>query len=76
MDEVIRKSISIKMDSVLLDYVDEFAKQNGVSRAGAINVIVSQHMHSQNSLKTLNELMVAYNKEQALKQLEDAQKTL
>jgi hypothetical protein len=59
------------MDPEILKYVDEFAKKNGISRAGAISVMVSQYKQSMDGMKMLTELTAAMKKEQDKKQLED-----
>ena len=68
-----KKTITIKMDPSVLEYVDDFAKSNGISRAGAISVMVSQYKQSMDGIKMLTELTVALKEEQSKKQLPDAE---
>ena len=53
-----KRSVTFKMDPEILKYVDDFAKKNGISRAGAISVMVSQYKQSMDGMKMLTELTV------------------
>lgn len=55
-----KKSIAMKIDRALLEYVDEYAEKNGISRAGAINIMIGQYRQSVEGLKALNDFVQAY----------------
>lgn len=60
-----KKPIYIRLDDELLKYVDEFAEETGITRAGAISVIISQYRKSMNGINSLQRLMDAYEEEKA-----------
>ena len=53
------KRISFMMDVDLLIRVDEYAKKMGITRSGAICILCSSALDSQQSLGTMEELLKA-----------------
>jgi len=64
-----KKLVNIRLEEEILKYVDGFAEKTGVSRAGAISVIIAQYKQSMDGMDTLKNLMAAYQTEQVNKQL-------
>lgn len=69
-----KKAVMIHMEEEVLKYVDGFADKNGISRSGAISVIVSQYRQSMDGVDAIKQLMVAYQAEQEKKQLPEQER--
>jgi hypothetical protein len=60
-----KKPVYVRMDEDVLDYVDSFAEKNGISRAGAISVIVGLYRQSVEGIDSVKKLVLAYEAEKA-----------
>ena len=52
-----KKRVNLALDPLILGYIDNFADVNGISRSGAISVIVANHRQSNEGLASIIELM-------------------
>jgi len=52
-----KKSVTISLEDDILNFIDEFAKQNRISRSGAISVITTQYRQNTVGLGVIAELM-------------------
>lgn len=51
-----KQRLSLTMDSDIVAKVDLYAKKTGISRSGAISVLVTQALNATNALDSINEL--------------------
>jgi metal-responsive CopG/Arc/MetJ family transcriptional regulator len=57
-----KTTISFAIKNEHLDYLDEKAKELGMSRSSFISMMISQHMQQQDLVKTLPELVKVLGK--------------
>lgn len=52
-----KKPVTISLDDEILAFIDEFGKQNGISRSGAISVLATMYRQNTQGLGIIAELM-------------------
>ena len=56
--------VTISLDQSILTSIDEYGKENGISRSGAISVLTNMAINSFKASNSLNDLMKAIQDEQ------------
>lgn len=59
--------LSINLPIELIEKVDNYADNMAINRTSAVAVLLSMALDNQRAINTLEQLMVAYNKEQEQK---------
>ena len=68
-----KNRINISIEDVTLERIDSFAELNGISRSGAISVMVNQCMASVNGLEALSMIAKEAQKQSQLEVSERAE---
>lgn len=71
MIKEIKPRITISINKDILQGVDDYANLNGLSRAGAISVLVMNSLNAQRGLERLSELKDTLKQMQDLAELQD-----
>lgn len=58
-----RVRVNIYLDRQLVQYVDDFSVKNGISRSGAISVIIAHYKQSMDGMQVIGQLLQEVKKQ-------------